>query len=152
MNWFYAQDTAIIKEYLDSSDFPENVVGIVYIIKNKINNKFYIGKKNLTSTRKKKLGKKEIALQTGRGRKALSKKVTTESDWLSYWGSCKELLKDVKELGQHNFTRQILHFATNKKQLTYLELEEQIKHNVLRRDDTYNSNILGSFFSKDLEE
>ena len=35
--------------------------------------------------------------------------------------------------------------------MTYYELEEQIKHNVLYESHCFNDNILGKFFRKDLE-
>jgi len=61
----------------------------------------------------------------------------------------KELLADVKLLGEDKFQRVILNFAKNKKQLTFLELREQIVHNVLFVDDSYNDNIAGKYFRKD---
>ena len=45
----------------------------------------------------------------------------------------------------------IIRFCKTKKALTYYELEEQIKHNVLYESHCFNDNILGKFFRKDLE-
>ena len=115
-----------ITEY-DSPIFqmPENAYGFVYIIRNKITGKYYIGKKALEFNRKKKLTKKELAEHVGPGRKPTSRTVTTESDWLDYWGSNKNLLGDLREFNKENFTRQILVYAFNKKQLTYYEVHYQ---------------------------
>ena len=101
---------------------PEEWVGFVYIIKNKTNGRIYIGKKVFWNNTKKKLTKTEIAEQTGPGRKPTHKVVTKESNWLTYWGSNKELLEDVKRLGPDNFERKVLKLCKTKKQLTYYEL------------------------------
>ena len=128
---------------------PEDWVGFVYKITNKTNGKFYIGKKVFWNNRKTKLTKKEIAEQTGPGRKPTHKVVTKESDWLTYWGSNKDLLADIQELGMDNFERKILTLCKSKKELTYWEMHYQCKEEVLL-NNAYNDNILGKFFSSDL--
>lgn len=128
---------------------PEDWVGFVYKITNKTNGKFYIGKKVFWNNRKTKLTKKEIAEQTGPGRKPTHKVVTKESDWLTYWGSNKDLLADIQELGMDNFERKILTLCKSKKELTYYELHYQCKEEVLLTD-SYNDNILGKFYRRDL--
>jgi hypothetical protein len=142
--------------YLDDGSvepFPEDQIngyyGFTYIITNLETNKFYIGKKAFIHNKKKKLTKKEIAEQTGPGRKATTRVDQVDSGWKSYWGSSKELLADVKKLGEDKFERLILKFAKTKKQLTYYELESQILHNALFDSTSYNDNILGKFFKKD---
>ena len=77
------------------------------------------------------------------------KQVIKESNWMSYWGSNKELLSDLKEHGQENFERQILKICFSKKELTYYEIHYQCVHEVLSTN-SYNDNILGKFFRKDL--
>ena len=62
---------------------PENVnleeyVGFVYKITNLKNNKYYIGKKFFWYNKKKKLTKKQLAEQTGPGRKSTTEIVKTE--------------------------------------------------------------------------
>ena len=137
------------KEYNNLKDFPEGAVGFVYQIKNINNNKIYIGKKNLYTTQNKKLGKKEIAaLPTQPGRKPTKKLVKKESDWLTYYGSNKELKEDVNKFGKDNFIREILHICYTKKELTYYELYYQITEKVLF-NESYNGNILGKFFPQD---
>jgi hypothetical protein len=108
-------------------------------------------KKAFFHNKKKKLTKKELAEQSGPGRKPTSKVVQVESDWKKYWGSSKELLADVKLLGEDKFERLIISICYTKKTLTYSELFYQIHHNVLVVD-SYNDNILGKFFRKDLSK
>jgi len=45
----------------------------------------------------------------------------------------------------------ILRFCSNKKSLTYYELQEQFAHDVLADECSLNDNLLGKFFRKDLE-
>jgi len=128
---------------------PEDWFGFVYVIKNKVTGRIYIGKKVFWNNLKKKLTKTEIQEQTGPGRKPTHKIITKESNWMMYWGSNKELLQDVKELGVENFERRILKLCKSKKELTYYELHYQCKEEVLIRD-SYNDNILGKFYRRDL--
>jgi len=130
---------------------PEDYLGFVYKITNTTNSKFYIGKKFFWYNKKKKLTKKQLAEQTGPGRKPTTEIVKVESDWKTYWGSSKELLKDIKELGEDKFECIILKLCKNKKQLTYYEMHYQCVYGCLTSPSlTYNDNILGKFFGKDL--
>jgi hypothetical protein len=148
-NWFYCDKLMNPYRMESLEDFPENCIGFVYLIRNNINNKIYIGKKSLYSNTNKKLTKKELAEQTGPGRKPTKKLVTKESNWKVYMGSSKELLADIKEFGENNFYREILQLCYSKKQLTFYEINYQMKHDVLEVD-SYNDNILGKFYRKDL--
>ena len=132
-------------------ELPENLHGFVYKITNLNTGKIYIGRKILYNTLTKKLTKRELAEQTGPGRKPIKKKVIKESNWLSYWGSSKLLLEDVKTLGKDRFEREIIKLAFSKKQLTYYELHYQCVFEVLLID-SYNSNILGKFYPGDFTE
>jgi hypothetical protein len=141
MNWLY--------EYVPlRDDFTTNDYGFIYKITNLESNKFYIGRKSFVHNKKKKLTKKEIAEQTGPGRRSTTKVEQIDSGWRKYWGSSKELLSDVKLLGEDKFEREILKFCPTKKQLTFYEIQYQIQYSVLFTD-TYNDNILGKFFRKD---
>ena len=132
-------------------DFPKGCFGFVYIIKNLTTHQFYIGKKFLSHKKTKKLGKKAIAEQTGPGRKKLKEVTYAESDWKTYWGSCKPLLEDVKKLGEQNFSREILEFAITSKHLSYLEAKYQFKLDCLEfHANSYVDNIQGRYFKKDL--
>ena len=145
-NWLYNEDGSKIAI---AEDFSTDEYGFIYKITNLETGKYYIGKKAFFHNKKKKLTKKEIAEQTGPGRKATTRVDQVDSGWKSYWGSSKELLADVKKLGDDKFERLILKFAKTKKQLTYYELESQILHNALFDSTSYNDNILGKFFKKD---
>jgi hypothetical protein len=146
-NWLWHTDDGSLDEFPE--DYIEGYYGFTYIITNLETNKFYIGKKAFLHSKKKKLTKKEIAEHTGVGRKPTTRVNKVDSGWKSYYGSSKELLADVKLLGEDKFQRIILNFAKNKKQLTFLELREQIIHNVLFVDNCYNENIGGKYFRKD---
>jgi hypothetical protein len=139
-------------KWLYSEEFdPQDYFGFVYKITNLTNSKFYIGKKYFYHTSNVKLGKKELALlPVTRGRKSTTKQVIKESDWKSYWGSSKELQQDVKELGAEMFECIILKLCRDKKELTYYELHYQCTNECLLSYDSYNDNILGKFFRKDL--
>ena len=146
LKWLYEDE-----EITSIEQFPKNCHGFVYKITNLQNGKIYIGRKILINTLNKKLTKKELLEQTGPGRKPTKKKVIKESNWLSYWGSNKPLLEDIQELGKEKFKREIIKLTFSKKQLTYYELHYQCIFEVLTRD-SYNSNILGKFYPKDLVE
>jgi len=145
-NWLYQDDGIKIAI---SEDFTTDYYGFTYKITNLETGKYYIGKKAFFHNKKKKLTKKELAEQTGPGRKATTRVEKVDSGWKSYWGSSKDLLVDVKQLGEDKFERVILTLANNKKQLTYFELEAQIHSNALFDDNSYNDNILGKFYRRD---
>ena len=124
-------------------DLPEDSVGFIYKIINETNGRIYVGKKLLAFTRKKKLTMKEK--QLAENKRKTFKYVTTSSGWENYWGSCKELIQDVKDLGEDCFSKQILEFCFNKRDLTYREVWWQFKLEVLETN-SYNANILSRFF------
>jgi hypothetical protein len=96
-----------------------------------------------------KLGKKEIAaLPVQRGRTPSKKLVIKESNWKEYWGSCKQLIEDVKKLGEGKFIKEILVLCPSKKLLTYYEASYQIREDVLLKE-SYNDTILGCYYRKD---
>jgi hypothetical protein len=64
-----------------------------------------------------------------------------ESDCKNYWSSSEELKGDVKELGENNFYREILHYCYSKGSLSYMELKEQIERKVLESDEYMNGII-----------
>ena len=131
---------------------PEKYFGFVYKITNKETGKFYIGKKVFWNNKKKKLTKKQLAeLPPTPGRKPTHDVIRVESDWKTYWGSNKQLLADIKQYGEDRFECWIFKQCLTKKQLTYWEMHYQCKEEVLiGKDKSYNDNILGKFFTKDL--
>ena len=129
MTWHY-QGTQI-------DTLPEDCVGFVYLITNKVSGRKYIGKKlakfSKTST-------KTVKLKNGTKKK---KKVRSkvDSDWLTYYGSSPELSKDVETLGTDNFTREILYYCKSKSECSYVEAREQFSRRVLESTDYYNGHI-----------
>ena len=122
MTWLY-----------QSREFTEEDIGdaygYVYCITNVSTNRKYIGKKFFS-----KAGYKQV--------KGKRKKIRKPSDWLSYWGSNKTLLEDIKNLGEENFTREILYLCKTRSECAYLELREQIDKRVLESDSWYNDWIM----------
>ena len=74
--WFYND-----KEIYGIKDMPKDVFGFIYETIHIPTGKKYIGKKSLMYNQKKKLTKKELAEQTGPGRKPTHKQIQVESDW-----------------------------------------------------------------------
>lgn len=131
-------------------DFPENTFGFIYMTTHMPSGISYIGKKSLYHNIKKKLTKKELAEQSGPGRKSATKTVLKESDWKTYYGSAKPILGLLKENKHEEFKREIITTATSKKLLTYYECKYLFHYGVLEHPVEYfNDNILGKFFAKD---
>jgi len=131
-------------------DMPQGTFGFIYITTHKPSGVSYIGKKSLYHNVKRKLTKKELAEQTGRGRKPTTQVVQKESDWKTYYGSTKQIVELIKGGKQEDFTREILQFVFNKKLLTYHECKYLFSYGVLEHPQKYfNDNILGKFFTKD---
>jgi hypothetical protein len=127
--WFYNNQ--------EITELPEDIVGFVYCITNLTTNRKYIGKKlaNFSKT-------KTRTVTTKAGVKKKKKiRYKEESDWKTYWSSSEELNKDVKELGENNFRRDILHFCKSKGKLSYMELKEQVERKVLESDEYMNGII-----------
>jgi len=121
---------------VDFTDVPKGMEGFVYLITNLVNDKKYIGKKHFWTRQKDRM--------TGRRK-------TKESDWIDYWGSCDELKEDVKELGKDKFSREILYLCPHKKSMSFYETMEQFKRDVILREDYYNTNVEGKFFSSEVD-
>lgn len=119
------------------TDLPDDCVGFVYIITNLSSGRKYVGKKLAKFA---KTTYKTVKLKNGRKKK---KKIKTKipSDWGEYYGSNKELLNDIANLGAENFTREILHYCKSKAETSYMELKEQILRQVLESQDYYNGII-----------
>jgi len=151
MTWTY--QGKIINEL---HDMPEGTHGFIYKITNGLTGEYYIGKKQVQSTRKRKFGKKETAALTDKRMKRYEM-VTKESNWVDYRSSNKIVSGWFDKDGRPYLTAndrlelKILKFCGNKKSLTYYELQEQFSHNVLADELALNDNLLGKFFRKDLD-
>jgi len=145
MTWIY--NGSFITEL---NDMPKGTIGFIYKITNGKTGEYYIGKKNVLSTRKRKFGKKEIALLTDKRLKTYEM-ITSESDWKSYRSSNKQVQEWFKDKENDQLELRILRFCSSTKSLTYYELQEQFSHDVLGDKRALNDNLLGKFFRKDLE-
>ena len=122
---------------------PDDWFGFVYCITRKDTTRKYIGKKQIHSYRRKKV----------KGRKN-RKKVVSESKWKTYTGSCDDLNLEIETLGKEKFTFEVLKLCKTKGELTFSEVEYQIKKDVLTallEDGNrayYNANIMSRWFSK----
>jgi hypothetical protein len=131
-------------------DMPQDAFGFIYITTHKPSGVSYIGKKSLYHNVKRKLTKKELAEQTGRGRKPTTQVIQKESDWKTYYGSAKPILEILKQGKHDEFTREILQIVNNKKLLTYYECKYLFTYGVLEHPlEYFNDNVLGKFYSKD---
>jgi hypothetical protein len=134
MNWLFENKDVI------NDSVPDGAVGFVYMITHMPTGKFYIGKKSLTSTTRKPPLK-------GKTRKRV---ITKESDWQTYYSSNDEIKEMVKSGKSDEFKREIIRFCFSKKSLSYWEVYYQFKYDVLADDASYNSNIAGKFFHRDI--
>jgi len=141
------------KEVSSLEDFPADTYGFIYQVTHVPSGFSYIGKKVLHHNVKKKLTKKQLAEQSGRGRKSTTEVIQKESDWKIYYGSAKPILELLKNGRQDEFERVILKLVPNKKLLTYYECKYLFTMGVLEDPEKwYNDNVLGKFFRKDFTE
>ena len=113
----------------NQSDF----FGFIYRITQKSTGRSYLGKKFFKFKRKKTL--------KNRSR-------TKESDWREYTSSSELLNELISEHGKDDFEFRILTLCTGRCMLTYSELEQQFKHDVLRArlpngERAYLNNTIG---------
>lgn len=119
--------------------------GFVYKITCSITNRSYIGRKYFWQKRK-----PRSSNTTGKRRR-----VTSESDWRKYYGSCPELKEDIKQYGRESFAREILSLHLTPGKVNYEETRQLFINNVLTEaldngtPAFYNSNILGRYYRKD---
>ena len=114
---------------------PDGVMGFVYEITYDDDSK-YIGKKTAKREVKLKPTKKQLAI-----RKNYRRVECRETDWKTYSGSHKDLPK-----GLQIANKEILYFCISKRQLTYIEVRELFKADVLFNDKYHNQNINGKWF------
>jgi len=105
--------------------------GFVYLITNLKTQQKYVGKK---------LAKFKTTKPPLKGKKN-KRRGYKESDWREYWGSSDKLNEDVKNLGEENFTREILYYCKSRAEMSYIEAREQFDRRVLETDEYYNGII-----------
>jgi len=129
MSWSYQNEIV--------ESLPEDCVGFVYIITNTLSGRMYIGKKLAKFAR---TTYRVVKLKNGtKKKKKIRGKI--DSDWRTYYGSSDELLKDIAQLGQENFRREILFYCKSKAETSYIEAREQFSRRVLESKDYYNGQI-----------
>ena len=119
--WYYYNTAA---EF--NLDDTEGYFGFVYLITHHQTGRKYIGKKFFT-----KAGTRQI--------KGKKKKIRKTSDWESYWGSNKELQAEVKQNGEDEYTREILHLCKSRSECSYWETFEIFSRQALLSDSYYNA-------------
>ena len=125
-NWIYKDK--IVKTH---SDLPAGTIGFTYIIKYDTG-EMYVGKK---------LTESEVKIKPLVGMRKNAKRTKIKSHKFDdYEGSSK--LTEGKVL----VSKEILNTYQDKINLTYGEVEEMIKRDVLRDDRYLNGNCLGKFF------
>ena len=117
------------------ADIPEGVIGFVYLIVNPDTAEHYFGKKSLYAQR-------TLPPLKGQRRK---RKVTKESDWLTYQSSNSTVKSWVSPY------KEIIEYCYTKKELTYRELQAIVCMQCLEDEKCLNDNVLGKFFPADLK-
>jgi len=126
-----------IYQSVEVLELPEDTVGFVYLILNRVSGRKYIGKK---LARFAKTTYKVVTLKNGT-KKRKKIRTTINSDWMTYYGSNDALKKDVSDLGVNMFKREILFYCGSKAECSYLEAREQFFRGVLESDEYYNGQI-----------
>jgi hypothetical protein len=130
MTWYYKGEPV--------EEIDEKYTGFVYLITNLVTDKKYIGKK---LSKFSKTNVRTIKLKNGtKKKKKIRSKV--ESDWKTYWSSSKEVIDDVKILGEDKFKREILMFCLSKGTASYFEAKFQMQNEVLEHPDKWYNGIV----------
>jgi hypothetical protein len=151
MSWIFADKLVTV------DDIPENAHGFIYRIVHIPTGRFYIGKKSLTSSRTKKIGKRELVkIKEERkangisGRLPSKRVVKSDSDWMDYFSSNDWIKGEVKAGKSEEFSREILQFCHSKKNLSYWETWWQFHYDVLNNENSLNDNVGGRYYRKDV--
>ena len=120
MTW-YLHNTA--QEFTE--DMIGDAFGMVYIITHTPTGKKYVGKKFFTKAKTRQV-------------KGKKKRSRVASDWITYWGSNKELQEEVKKNGEEQYTREILHLGKSRSECSYYETFEIFSRHALLSEAYYN--------------
>ena len=112
-------------------EFPEDAFGFIYVITNNINDKKYIGKKQILSKRK---------LKPLKGKVNKRSKIV-QTDWKTYTSSSFDVQNDIKTHGKDNFSFEIIKFCYSKSEMAYYEAKEQFDRDALISEEYYNGII-----------
>jgi hypothetical protein len=118
MSWLYQG------RIFNEEDIGNNY-GFVYLITHVKTGRKYIGKKFFS-----KAGYKQV--------KGKRKKIRKNSDWLTYWGSNKELQEEVKVNGEAEYSKEILYLCKTRSECSYYETYEIFLRHALLGDGYYN--------------
>ena len=120
MSWFFLNT---------KDDFTEEHIGeafgFVYMITHLKTGRKYIGKKFFTKSKTKQV-------------KGKKKRSRVSSDWMTYWGSNKKLQEEIKENGEDQYVREILHLCKTRSECSYWETWEIFSRHALMHESYYN--------------
>lgn len=156
MNWIYEGQEITSLEQIEKI-VGYKPYGFIYNIVAE-NGREYIGQKQLTTTRSKVIGKRQLekegksAFRRKRNKKTKEwkyyKEVVKESNWKTYCGSNQRLNQDIKN--GTSFTKYITKFVKEKSLMHYEETKEILCSNALEEERFYNDNALGRFFKRNI--
>lgn len=101
---------------------PEEYFGFTYLIVNNVSGKKYIGKKQFKRFRKK-------------------GSIVQKNYWETYTSSCNELNNDIQLIGKDKFDFIITELFLSKGDLSYAEMEQQFKNNVIKAVDSFGNKL-----------
>ena len=120
MSWFFLNT----KDEFTEEHIGE-AFGFVYMITHLKTGRKYIGKKFFTKSKTKQV-------------KGKKKRSRVSSDWMTYWGSNKKLQEEVKENGEDQYVREILHLCKSRSECSYWETFEIFTRHALMNESYYN--------------
>jgi len=120
MSWFFLNTTDEFTEEHIGEAF-----GFVYMITHLKTGRKYIGKKFFTKSKTKQV-------------KGKKKRSRVSSDWMTYWGSNKKLQEELKENGEDQYVREILHLCKTRSECSYWETWEIFSRHALMHESYYN--------------
>ena len=136
-----------MSQWIGMPESTDKYHGFVYKIHNNHPDslkKYYIGCKKLLKRLKRKplKGKKRARISF------------VDNNVEEYWGSSEELKSDISKYGLDFFTKEVIHMCESQWEMKFLEMLEQMKHNVLFDEHSYNGiiNIRINSVPKSLQE